>query len=66
MNKLFVSEDELQQKLKRPDELNVLLSLDHGISNFYVHSCGAIDVSLVWDMLTEDIPQLKAVCVLCE
>ena len=30
--------------------------------NFYVHSYGAIDVSLVWDTLTEDIPQLKAIC----
>lgn len=30
--------------------------------NFYVHSYGAIDVSLVWDTLTEDIPQLRAVC----
>lgn len=32
------------------------------IRNFYVHSYGAIDVSMVWDTLTEDIPQLKAVC----
>lgn len=30
--------------------------------NFYVHSYGTIDVPLVWDTLTEDIPQLKVVC----
>ena len=30
--------------------------------NFYVHAYGAIDVSSVWNTLSNDIPALKTAC----
>ena len=30
--------------------------------NFYVHDYGSIDVRMVWDTITVDIPLLKSVC----
>lgn len=30
--------------------------------NFYVHAYGAIDLSSVWETLTNDIPPLKTAC----
>ena len=52
---------QLSEKIKQQNEA-IPWRIIKETRNFYVHSCGAIDLESVWGTLNEDIPVLQTAC----